>query len=151
MLYSKTTGGFYSQAINGTNIPKDAVEITDSQYSALMQAQSQGSTIGADNNGNPIAIAPLAPTSAQIINGLISQVQTYIDSVAIKAGYDSANSCISYMNSTNPTWKAAAIAMNKWRDDVWGFAFTEKSLILAGTLPAPTQAQLVAALPAAPW
>lgn len=95
--------------------------------------------------------APISPTPQDIINGLITQVQTYIDSVAIKAGYDSANSCISYMNSTNPTWKAAAIAMNKWRDDVWGFAFNEKSLILAGTLPVPTQAQLVAALPTAPW
>ena len=42
MFYSKSTGGFYSRAIHGDNIPADAVEITDEEHRELLEGQSRG-------------------------------------------------------------------------------------------------------------
>lgn len=92
MLYSKSTGGFYSRDIHGDNIPSDAVEITDEQYAALLEGQSQGKVISADEEGNPILIDPptapspiLSCTPWQIrkkLNkeGLRSAVESYVAS-----------------------------------------------------------------------
>ena len=66
MLYSKTTGGFYSRAIHGDNIPADAVEITADEHSALLEGQSQGKLIQADANGHPVLVDPPNPTPAEI-------------------------------------------------------------------------------------
>ena len=74
IYYSKSTGGFYDDAISGLReitttaedgtvtteanpactIPADAVEITDTQHQALLAGQSSGQVITADANGNPI-------------------------------------------------------------------------------------------------
>lgn len=37
--YSPTTKGFYTPEVHGENIPADAVEITDAEYSALLDGQ----------------------------------------------------------------------------------------------------------------
>lgn len=63
MHYSKSTGGFYDTVIHGDNIPTDAVEITAEYHAELLQAQSTGKQITADDNGYPIAIEhPVMPT-----------------------------------------------------------------------------------------
>ena len=87
------------------------------------------------------------PTQAQIVAELESAIQSYIDSKAQAKGYDSANSCISYINSSNPTWKADATAMNTWRDAVWGAAYADQ----ASATPSTTWTQVQAILPVAPW
>jgi hypothetical protein len=97
------------------------------------------------------ALTPPPPTTAQQVAALEAAVQVYIDSKALAKGYDSANSCISYLNSSNATWKADATAMNTWRDAVWTFCYNSKSAVSVGSIPMPTSAQLIAALPAAPW
>lgn len=66
MFYSKSTNGFYDTNIHGTNMPADAVEITDATYSSLMAAQAGGKIIQANSKGAPVAVAPSAPTSAQL-------------------------------------------------------------------------------------
>jgi hypothetical protein len=88
--YSKTTNGFYSEAVHGPKtklipnpawerpevngvpdgaaeaplmevrspdckIPPDAVAITDEQWRALLDAQSTGKSIRADDTGFPVA------------------------------------------------------------------------------------------------
>lgn len=63
MFYSKTTCGFYTREIHGDNIPADAVEITAEQHMSLMQWQSEGKIITADENGYPVLIDP-PPTPA---------------------------------------------------------------------------------------
>lgn len=57
MFYSKSTGGFYDEAIH-TSIPADAVEITAEEHAALLEDQSRGKVITADANGLPVAVAP---------------------------------------------------------------------------------------------
>ncbi|MGV0998278.1 MAG: hypothetical protein ACOYBQ_03005 [Fluviibacter sp.] len=66
MFYSKFTGGFYTREIHGDNIPTDAVEITSEQHAALLEGQSQGKIISADENGYPILIDPPPLTAEQI-------------------------------------------------------------------------------------
>jgi len=56
--YSKTTGGFYDPAINGDNIPGDAVEVSREEYLALMAAQNSGKVICGDESGYPAAADP---------------------------------------------------------------------------------------------
>lgn len=56
IFYSKNCGGFFHSDIHGDAIPEDAVEIGDSTYTALMDAQSNGMQIVADADGAPVAV-----------------------------------------------------------------------------------------------
>lgn len=67
MFYSKSTGGFYDATIHGNNIPADAVEITAAEHTALLQGQSLGKRIVADERGYPIAIDPPATPTAELL------------------------------------------------------------------------------------
>ncbi len=58
LFYSPGTNWFYKSDIHGDNIPSDAVEITAEQHAALLQGQSQGLVITADENGYPVLIDP---------------------------------------------------------------------------------------------
>lgn len=53
IFFSKLKMGFYFDVIH-TNIPKDAVEITNEEYQNLLEQQSKGHEIIADKDGNPI-------------------------------------------------------------------------------------------------
>jgi hypothetical protein len=66
MFYSKSTGGFYTREIHGDNIPADAVEITVEEHQALIEGQSQGKHIVANENGYPVLVDPPAPTPEQL-------------------------------------------------------------------------------------
>lgn len=77
MFYSKTTGGFYDSSIHGDNIPADAVEITNEDHAALMQGQSAGLAIGADENGHPVLIIPPALTLAETVTKKKAALASY--------------------------------------------------------------------------
>lgn len=51
--YSKTTEGFYIEDVS-TNIPKDAVEISEDRYNELFENQGKGMSIYPDKNGYPM-------------------------------------------------------------------------------------------------
>ena len=78
MFYSKTTGGFYSREIHGDAIPSDAVEITADDHSALLESQSQGKRIQADENGYPILAEQPLPTPEQILVKQLAEAQAYL-------------------------------------------------------------------------
>lgn len=65
--YSAATNGFYSEEMNGDAIPDDSVEITDEEWGALLDGQSQGKLITSDKKGRPILKDYPAPTSKQLI------------------------------------------------------------------------------------
>lgn len=94
IYFHALTCGFYTQEIHGENIPADAVEITAEQHAALLQGQSEGKVITADENGYPVLVdPPPAPpyvpqqvTRAQgkaalITVGLWDAVLEYVDSI----------------------------------------------------------------------
>lgn len=57
--YSKTTNGFYDDAIHAPGqIPEDAVVITKKQHTDLLNGQSFGKRIVSDENGFPILVDP---------------------------------------------------------------------------------------------
>lgn len=53
IYFSKSTIGFYFDTIH-TNIPDDAVEITQSKYKDLLEKQSAGYEIVASEKGKPV-------------------------------------------------------------------------------------------------
>ena len=59
-FYSKTTGGFYIDAIHDS-VPEDSVEITEQEYQQLFEDQTVGKLIVPDSNGYPIAVT-VSPT-----------------------------------------------------------------------------------------
>lgn len=61
MLYSARTGGFYTAQIHLSSIPPDAVEITDEEHRALLDGQSAGKLIVADDTGHPVLRDPPKP------------------------------------------------------------------------------------------
>jgi hypothetical protein len=107
--------------------------------------------LGTQPTATKLASAQPAADLAAALPLLEVAAQNYIDSKAKIKGYDSANSCISYLSSSIAAWKSDATAMNTWRDSVWDFCYINQAAVLAGTTPLPTPAQLIAALPAAPW
>lgn len=83
MFYSKSTGGFYSAEIHGTNIPSDSVEITNEEYKNLLSGQSEGKVISADLNGYPILqeLELVAPTYDQLRAAAYPPMQDYMDGI----------------------------------------------------------------------
>ncbi|WP_368639452.1 hypothetical protein ABRZ04_10455 [Castellaniella ginsengisoli] len=94
MLYSASTGGFYSREINGDNIPADAVEITAADHAALLQGQTDGQRIVSDESGRPVLADPIPaiPQAPRIVTraqgkaaliqaGLWSDVLAYVDTI----------------------------------------------------------------------
>lgn len=80
MFYSKTTGGFYTTETHGDNIPADAVEITQEQHAALLQGQSEGKVIAADENGYPFLVDPPQPTADQLADTARAERDRLIES-----------------------------------------------------------------------
>jgi len=121
-------------------IPVDAIEIpsiyTFAQYPFLSVVKGE---IKFDSSAYNIA------NKAQTIALYENAAQTNLDSVAKSWGYDSLVSAVSYINSTNPQFKADAEALIEWRDSYWMEAYTIK----AGNLPSTADA-FVAMLPVAP-
>lgn len=66
--YAASTNGFYSPEINVTDIPEDAVEITEEKWVSLLNGQSAGKLISSDKKGNPILIDFPAPTVDELIS-----------------------------------------------------------------------------------
>lgn len=76
--YSNETNGFYDSEINGDDIPQDAVEINDEKWIELLNGQSDGKIISADDNGYPVLIAPPPLTHEQHVAIAESQKQILI-------------------------------------------------------------------------
>lgn len=72
MYYSKSTHGFYTPSIHGDHIPSDAVEISADVYAALLEAQSTGNEIVADDDGYPMVSD--AQRSVRTIISLLAEV-----------------------------------------------------------------------------
>lgn len=85
MFYSARTGGFYDRTIHGASIPADAVQITDAEHQALLNGQSAGKRIVADNNGYPMLADPPPPTAEQLRATAVADIEQRRDD-ALRAG-----------------------------------------------------------------
>ena len=80
MYYSKRTGGFYTVEIHGDNTPADAVEITTDEHQALLEGQSQGKRIVADENGKPVLQDLPPPTAEELQSQKNAEARAYLAS-----------------------------------------------------------------------
>lgn len=75
LFYSKTTNGFYDDVLHSSaQIPTDAVMITQQVWQDVLAAQATGDLIQADSNGMPVAVAPPAPSLAQVQAAALLQI-----------------------------------------------------------------------------
>ncbi|WP_368536954.1 tail fiber assembly protein [Enterobacter hormaechei] len=64
--FSKAELGFYCDEVN-ESIPADAVEISEELYFSLLEGQSTGKVIAANEAGKPILTDPPEPTVGELI------------------------------------------------------------------------------------
>lgn len=64
--FASSTGGFYQSAVHRV-MPKDALEISEKTYLALLGGQSDGSEIVPDDKGLPVLAGPQGPSAAEMI------------------------------------------------------------------------------------
>jgi hypothetical protein len=91
------------------------------------------------------------PTVESVQARLSAAIQAHLDAAARARSYDSALSCVSYIDSTVTTYRAEATAMRDWRDAVWLRCYELLAEVQAGTRPIPTESELIALLPAIVW
>lgn len=151
MFYSAQTGGFYTPEIHGDNIPSDAVEITDAEHAALIEGQSMGKIIVADESGRPVLQDPPPPTAEQIVAQYTAAVQKHLDDFARTRGYDDIMSAATYATSTNPKFAAEGQYCVEARDATWAKCYEVLAAVEAGSRPVPTLDELLADLPVLTW
>lgn len=66
-FYSALTCGFYSSEIHGSDMPQDAVSITDEAWLKLCDGLAEGKVITTATNGQPKLARPPAPTKNEQI------------------------------------------------------------------------------------
>lgn len=115
-------------------------------------ASEVGRTVHADIlAGKHGAIAPyVAPvvSNEQLIAQLTNAVQKHMDSEAKKYGYDDIKSAVTYAEEPSvPKFQAEGQAFRAWRSKCWAYCYDQMDKALAGTIPVPTQEELLTALP----
>ena len=152
MYYSKSTNGFYTREIHGDNIPADAVEITDAEHAALLEGQSQGKVIVADESGRPILQDPPPPTAEQIMSYLEARVQLWLDEQARALGYDDIKSAVTYAEEPAvPKFQQEGQALRRLRSLAWARYGEILNAVQAGQRPIPSWEELEAELPPMEW
>lgn len=115
--YSASTNGFYFEEMNGDAIPEDSFEITDEQWGALLDGQSQGKLITSDKKGRPILQDYPAPTSKQLIEMAEAEKTKLlaIATVAINPLQDAADLEIATDEETVSlkAWKTYRVMVNR--------------------------------------
>lgn len=123
IFYSASTGGFYSAAIHGDNIPADAVEITAEQHQALIDGQSSGKVIATDADGFPVLQdPPPPPPPAPKLTGID------IDGVMCSATRDDQNGLVAVI-------VAYQLQQEKFQPTEFQFVNGNKILLTAKNLP----------------
>lgn len=78
-------------------------------------------------------------------------IQQRLDYMASLKEYDDAASVVSYLGSTDPTFRAQAVKFNAWRDACWATARKIREDVQAGKRPRPTYAEVMALIPSFEW
>ena len=93
----------------------------------------------------------LAAYKALFVAKYTKAVDELLLKTARSRGYDSAYTCLSYLQSTDEKWRNEAVAFNSWRDSVWNKCHEVLNAVEAGKRVAPTVDELLAELPEIVW
>lgn len=137
MKFSKSTSGFYIEAIHGDNIPDDAVEISNDEHAALLEGQSQGKRIVAGPDGHPELAEPPPPTPEQLRD-------------AAKASRASAVAAIKVTTQAGHTFDGDEISQGRMARAILGLRGSDVAtvtwVLADNTVIAATEAELTEAL-----
>lgn len=86
-----------------------------------------------------------------LIREVTDQVQIMLDSAAQSRRYDNMFTMLSYLNSTNPYFKAEAEVGLLWRDALWNKCLQLQADIANGTIVITSVEQFLAELPPIDW
>lgn len=138
--------GSLPESLNGTALTHH--ELTEAQAAELASLQAGGAA-GVRYTGGMLAAIDLSPEAiaAATRARMEQRLDLLVDATARGMGYNSGLSCASYAGSTNPVFAAEAVAFIAWRDAVWAAAIALMAEVQAGTRAAPTEAELIAAMP----
>lgn len=135
MFYSASTKGFYSAEIHGSNIPGDAVKITNEEHAALLEGQSEGKLISPDKNGFPVLITPeVVPYIPQSIT--MRQARLQLAGLGV---YQNVNNAVALMGDAAQIEWEYAIDVERTND------ITQAMIALLGWTEAETDAYFTAA------
>lgn len=77
-------------------------------------------------------------TEAELIaekaNQIDKELEALLDATVHQRNYKNVESCVSYFNSTDDKYRAEAIAVNRWRDDLYRTAQTVLDDVKAGRI-----------------
>lgn len=90
----------------------------------------------------------VAATPEEIQAAFMQFVQEHLDARARERGYDGILSAASYATSVNPRFGPEGAAYRDWRDAVWSHCYQVLADVQASARPVPTEAELIAELPA---
>ena len=78
--YSPSSGGFYETDIHKTNIPEDAIDVSDEEYEKLFTGQGQGKRIVFKNDKIELeeSVLSIESIKKERINYLKSKLEEYI-------------------------------------------------------------------------
>ena len=114
--YANSTKGFYDE--QSINVPQDALEITEQEYTQLLRDQSGDNEIFIGANGKP-ATRPRPTTPAQRRKNRDGLVRRHLDDVAEAQGFDSMIDAVSYANeAADPDRQAKGVSLRAWRSAV---------------------------------
>lgn len=121
--------------------PVGAIPITEDQFATLVANPGMYRWVGGALVFNQAAELEKMQAS------LDAAVTDWIDRQAMNAGFKNAAYIVSYFDSTNPTWKAAARAFVPWRDGVWASCIAIVDAVKAGQRAVPTVIELLSEFP----
>lgn len=92
-----------------------------------------------------------AENHSKSFKAIENAIDAHILKTAQAKGYNSTESCLTYLGDSNPTWNAEAQAFKDWRSACWQYVIAEQAKVDAGTRTMPTPQEAVAELPAMVW
>lgn len=98
----------------------------------------------------PVVVPPAEPTEQEIQDALTQALNMHLDSVAAQRRYDSRFTCALRAGFPGP-FQAEGLAFAAFMDECNMVGYTMMKRAKAGEIPVPTDAQLIAAMPAMVW
>ena len=99
-------GAFYDPEIN-PEIPEGALELTDEEHRALLEAQSSGKVIAPDESGAPVAADPPPPTPEETAKQQAQELYATLQRRAVMQAVPFEDDATAYtLAPVCPDWKA---------------------------------------------
>lgn len=89
-----------------------------------------------------------ATTENVLMRRKTALIQYHLDTTAQSRGYDNILAAVSYATSRHPVYSVEGQAFAIWRDQCWDITFATLDAVFSGEATMPSDAALVAQLPA---